>query len=335
MNITFNIDNNFAKTYYPYFDGESKLPKEILEKIDLDKEYFKEKYQAKRYFTTNGEATIIHLGKVDTLTLEMVRRFGSIAVSSAKKNYDKDFNLSLDYTFFEKSNNPLKLEEIIYAAVEGLDLTNYSYDKFKTQSDKKFKIESVNILSDKNIDFEKIVNKFGILKESIYLTRDLVNAPANVVNIDYIQNEAKRIANSNKLTINIKNKDDLLKEGFNLLYNVGKAGIEPPRLIEINYNAGKEYPKICLVGKGIVFDTGGLNLKPENYMLDMKSDMAGAATALSLINCISELKLNVNVTSLLPLAENAIDANSYRPGDVIIGYNKNLLRYLIPMQRGD
>ena len=110
--------------------------------------------------------------------------------------------------------------------------------------------------------------------------------------------------------------------GMNLLVAVGEAGNQDPRLIELKYNAGKNFPTVCLVGKGIVFDTGGLNLKPGAALDDMKIDMAGAATVLGIIDSAANMKIPINIIGLIPLAENSIDSNSYHPGDVIIGYNK-------------
>ena len=90
----------------------------------------------------------------------------------------------------------------------------------------------------------------------------------------------------------------------------------------MNYSTNKKNPTVCLLGKGIIFDSGGLNLKPSDSLFEMKCDMAGAATVLGLINAISKLKLKVNIHAIIPLAENAVDKESYRPSDIFTAYNK-------------
>ncbi|HPO50358.1 MAG TPA: leucyl aminopeptidase, partial [Spirochaetota bacterium] len=325
MKINLSKNRTNAKSFYPYFDDSNSVSKEINERIIKDKDYFSKKYQIKKYFLDNGEITVIRLGKKSDFDLETSRRFGSIVINTAKKDYDENFDIILDSDFFD---NNFSKEDSTYALLEGLYLTNYEYDIFKTKEGKKFEIKSINLTSDKEIDFEKIDNKAQNVRDAIFLTRDLVNAPANVVNIATLQKEAERIANENNLKLKVKDKNALLKEGFNLLYSVGKAGAEEPRLVEIEYKYDETSPNICLIGKGIVFDTGGLNLKPENFMADMKSDMAGAGSALSLIEYIAKSKMPINVTTIMPLAENAIDSNSYRPGDVILGYNKKSVEIL-------
>ncbi|HOV13412.1 MAG TPA: leucyl aminopeptidase family protein, partial [Spirochaetota bacterium] len=328
MQILLNKSILSTKLFYPYIEDLQLLPKDILDKVLEDKDFFNKIYQSKRYFLNQNEVVVIHLGKKEGLSLETLRRFGSIIVNTAKKNYDTNFDICFDIKKVSEFKNDMSEESIFYSLMEGIFLTDYEYDKFKTKKDKKFEIKKINIISDTQVNFEKLKEKLDIIKNAIFLTRDLVNAPANVVNINYIEDEARRVAKDNNLKITVINKEQLVKDGFNLLYSVGKAGSEPPRLIELGYSCGKNVPNICLIGKGIVFDTGGLNLKPENFMSDMKSDMAGAGSVLSLIECISKLKLDVNVTALLPLAENAIDSNSYRPGDVIFGYNKKSVEIL-------
>jgi leucyl aminopeptidase len=207
-------------------------------------------------------------------------------------------------------------------------LTDYQFDKLISDNTKKFTISKIDIVYENSIDFNAIYKKIEIISSSINIIRDLVNYPANIANIDFIENEVRKIAKKNSLEVKLFNEKELLKKGFNLIYSVGKAGNEEPRLIEVSYKSGNKQPNICIVGKGIVFDSGGLNLKPDTFMADMKQDMSGSAIVLGIIKIVSELKLNINLTILMPLAENAIDGNSMRPSDVVTAYNKKTVEIL-------
>ena len=126
----------------------------------------------------------------------------------------------------------------------------------------------------------------------------------------------------NKLKIKILNEKQIQKEKLNLIYNVGKGSSNPPRLIIVEYNGNpKSKEKIALVGKGLTYDSGGLNLKPTGYIETMKLDMGGAATVLGAFKTAVELKIKKNIVLVIGTAENAIDANSYKPGDVIKSYD--------------
>ncbi len=152
--------------------------------------------------------------------------------------------------------------------------------------------------------------------ESIFLTMDLINHPANILTTDKF---AKIITSHfSKKSCNVTEiiGEDLLKNNLPLIYEVGKASDNKPRLVDIRW--GKQSnPKVTLIGKGITFDTGGLDIKPSSGMLLMKKDMGGAANILGLTNMIIGNNLNVNLRVLIPIAENSISSNSFRPGDIL------------------
>ena len=152
--------------------------------------------------------------------------------------------------------------------------------------------------------------------EAVTLLRNLVNTPANDLGTDELADIAKKVAKKFKAKTKIIHDDDLLKKNFPLIYTVGKASPRRPQLVDIKWGSSK-HPKITIVGKGIIYDTGGLNLKPGQFMRDMKKDMGGAAHALGVAYMIMALKLPVQLRVLLPIAENAVAGNSYRPGDIL------------------
>lgn len=156
----------------------------------------------------------------------------------------------------------------------------------------------------------------GRALSATYLARDLVNTPAEDMGPDALEAEARRVAEASGATISVITGDDLLKENYPLIHTVGRAAATAPRLISLDWgNEGD--PRLVLIGKGVCFDSGGLNLKPGEGMALMKKDMGGAANALALAQMVMEARLPVRLTVLIPAVENAVSGSSFRPGDIL------------------
>lgn len=152
--------------------------------------------------------------------------------------------------------------------------------------------------------------------EASWLARDLVNTPTNDMGPDALQAAAETVANENGAEIEIIAGDALLAQNYPLIHAVGRAAAQAPRLVHISWG-DPNAPRVALVGKGVTFDTGGLDIKPSAGMRMMKKDMGGAAHALALGQLIMQSKLNVRLEVFLAIVENAISADAFRPGDVI------------------
>ena len=146
--------------------------------------------------------------------------------------------------------------------------------------------------------------------------RNLINTPANVLGPAALAKAALDLGEVHGAHVETIVGDDLLERNFPLIHAVGRAGHEAPRLVDLRWSGADDGPRIVLVGKGVTFDTGGLDIKPSAGMLIMKKDMGGAATALSLASMIMDAKLPVSLRVLLPIVENAIASDAFRPGDV-------------------
>jgi leucyl aminopeptidase len=146
--------------------------------------------------------------------------------------------------------------------------------------------------------------------------RDLVNTPANDMGPAALEKAATGLARKHGATLRTVRGDDLLKRRFPLVHAVGKGAAEAPRLVDIRWGERRSGPRITLVGKGVCFDTGGLDIKPDAAMSLMKKDMGGAATALAAASMIMDAALPVELRVILPIVENSVSANSFRPGDV-------------------
>ncbi len=154
------------------------------------------------------------------------------------------------------------------------------------------------------------------IAEGVFLTRDLVNTPTNDMGPEALEAAARTLGKRHNADISVTKGDELLAQNFPMIHAVGRASAEAPRLIDLVWGP-KEAPKITLVGKGVCFDTGGLDIKPASSMLLMKKDMGGAANVLGLASMVMAAKLPVRLRVLIPAVENSISANAFRPGDVL------------------
>src|SRR3954451_6926087 len=153
------------------------------------------------------------------------------------------------------------------------------------------------------------------MAEAAALARDLINTPSNDMGPEELAQAAQALATRFGATFNCIVGDELVKQNFPLIHAVGMASPRGPRLIDLSWG-DSAHPKVTLVGKGVCFDTGGLDLKPSSGMLIMKKDMGGAANVLALARMVMDAKLKVRLRMLIPAVENAVSGNSFRPLDI-------------------
>ncbi len=153
--------------------------------------------------------------------------------------------------------------------------------------------------------------------EAVWIARDLINTPANDLGPGELEHAARQLAERHGAAVTSIVGDDLLARNFPMIHAVGRASTRAPRLIDLAWGR-EDAERVTLVGKGICFDTGGLDIKPSAAMLIMKKDMGGAATALALGHMIMSARLDVRLRILVPAAENSISGNAFRPGDVLM-----------------
>ena len=186
-------------------------------------------------------------------------------------------------------------------------MLGYQYDKYKKKSGK-----DIRLVAPEWAD----VTKIEAMAAAEALCRDLVNTPASDMGPDELAKRAADLAKEFDCRFEEIVGDDLLKHDFPLIHAVGRASAKAPRLIDFRH--GTAGPKVVLVGKGVCFDTGGLNLKPGGSMGLMKKDMGGAANVLGLASMIMQLKLPVQLRVLIPAVENSVSSASFRPQDILI-----------------
>lgn len=189
----------------------------------------------------------------------------------------------------------------------GWALGAYSFTRYKSAARK-----PAQLLVPKGCDKARV----QALAEAMFLARDLINTPANDLLPTQLAEVCVSVAKQGKAKGQIIAGEDLLKQNYPLIYTVGKGSADAPRLADIRW--GKTgAPKVTLVGKGVCFDTGGLDIKPSSGMRLMKKDMGGAAVALALAQLVMARGLNVQLRVLIPMVENAVSGNAMRPLDVV------------------
>jgi leucyl aminopeptidase len=154
------------------------------------------------------------------------------------------------------------------------------------------------------------------LSEGVFLARDLINTPTSDMGPQQLEDAVHTLARRFKAKVDVTTGDALLKANFPMIHAVGRASTEAPRLIDLTWGRSSA-PKVTLVGKGVCFDTGGLDIKPASNMLLMKKDMGGAANVLGLASMLMAAKLDIRLRVLIPAVENAISGNAFRPSDIL------------------
>lgn len=261
----------------------------------------------------DGRVLALGLGKKEAINAEVLRRAFSSAVRFAQSKKIKTLHL----IFPERSK--ISREESLKAIAEGIFLTNYAFSRLKSD----LKENPVQLLEE--IVFvgveprdEALLSKYFLIATAVYSVRDEVNANSDDKTPKMLSDWALSLAHQTSgLKASVLDKKQIEKEKMGLLLAVSRGAAVDPCLITLSYQGNpKSSQHTVLVGKGVTYDTGGLALKSAENMLTMKTDMAGAATVLGVVQTAAALRLKVNVTAVVPATENAIDAKSYKNGDV-------------------
>ena len=208
--------------------------------------------------------------------------------------------------------------ESVRAVAQGLVAGAYRYTEYKSDKTAAATLTSAVILgAPKSVrGLTAAVRKGKAIAESVNFARDLVNRPPNDLNPVTLARAASTESRKLGLSCRVWNKARIEKEGMNLLLAVNKGSAIEPRVIHVVYKPARAEKKVVFVGKGLTFDSGGLCIKPGGSMVDMKCDMAGAASTLGIVFAAARLKLPVEVHAVVGSTENMTGAKAYRPGDV-------------------
>jgi leucyl aminopeptidase len=193
-----------------------------------------------------------------------------------------------------------------FLAALGFHLGAYRFDRYRAARD-------LPVLADTPGADAAEVRR---LTDAAYLARNLINTPANDLGPDALEAEIRSLAGRHGMDVTTVLGDQLLEQNLPLIHTVGRAAAQAPRLLDLRWG-DPGHPLVTLVGKGVTFDTGGLDIKPASGMALMKKDMGGAANILGLAHAVMDAGLRLRLRVLVPVVENAISASAFRPGDVL------------------
>ena len=295
--------------------------------VSLKKKEFSGEFGEMKAINTLGKidarkVLVVGLGKKKEYSLEVLRRASALSLKAGRNGGSKVV-ASLLHTF---GIDRTAIADRVQAMCEGALLGSYQFVRFKTQEKEKIKkVEQFVVIEKVIADATKGMRKANILSSAVMHVRDLVNIPANIVTPTYLANEALKLK---KLGVKVRvfNKKDAKRMGMNAFLAVTSGSAQEPKFVVMEYGSGKD--TVAVVGKGITFDSGGLDIKPSKYMEDMKQDMAGAATVIGIMEAIARLKLKKRVVGAFVACENMPSATAYRPGDVITTYNKKTIEVM-------
>jgi leucyl aminopeptidase len=253
------------------------------------------------------------LGKKEKIKADIIRMAAAYSFNKAK-------DLNAKNLTFENLGSKILGEEAIKGVVDGAILANYEFKKYKNKKkEKKAKIEDIYLIGGKKL--QKVVSPTKIAAEATNHVRDLVNEPGNILKPVDLARLAKKLANQMGLGCTIFDKNRLKVEKMQGLLAVGQGSHHPPCFIHLAHLPKEAQKRVVLLGKGITFDTGGLNIKPYVHMKTMKSDKAGACVVFGVLEAVARLNLPIEVHGLIPAAENMPGGNAFRPDDIIVFKN--------------
>lgn len=260
---------------------------------------------------------LLGMGEYDLTNADTLRRSAARAMRRARALKVDDFTLLLPM------NERVSFTDAAQVTAEGLELGAYRYLEHKStlKPEEQQRIEHMTLLVEHPITSAEVqasVASGQAIARGVMRARNLANAPGNVLTPTRLGEVAQEIGAQGGIATTVLGLDDLKAQGFGGLLAVGQGSAEPPCFIIMEYGQpGPDRPTICLVGKGITFDTGGVSMKAAANMDDMKMDMGGAAAVLGTMQAVAELGLPLHVVALISAAENMVSGRAYKPGDII------------------
>lgn len=294
----------------------------LIKEYVIEKDKFEAKFGQTYILPTYGKIAaakvlIAGLGKKEEFDIAKIRELGAKLIKKCETTLKPK---TVCVTPYGEGVNGISAYDAAKALVHGALLGAYKFEKYL--SEKKISIETFEIIENNDALFEEVEKgaKTGeTIAQAVNIARDLVNEPAMVVTPEYLANAALEIKG---IETKVLEEDEAGNLGMGAFLAVSHGSVEEPKFIHMKYTPqGTPSKKIALIGKGLTFDSGGLNLKPPKSMRTMKCDMSGAAAVLGIMNKIAELKPNVEIHALIAATENMPGCGAYKPGDILRAMN--------------
>ena len=259
---------------------------------------------------------LVGLGKEEYINLDKVREATGKAIKKLKELGITNIFLRVPHT------EAIKLEELIKAMATSAELANYTFNKYKTDA-KEEKELNVSIsrcgVKEATKEIEDAINEGVEVAKGIIIARNLVNEPSNVIYPETLAEAAVNAGRESGFEVEVHGVEKIKALKMEAFYNVAKGSVKEPKLIVMRYFGDKDNKEnvLGLVGKGLTYDSGGYSIKPTTGMVDMKSDMGGAASVIGALSVIAKRGLKLNVIAVIAACENLISGDAYKPGEVI------------------
>ena len=301
---------------------------------DSSEKHYSEKHYSEKHssgkHSSGKHSSGKHSSEKDNELFEELRVSGHLIYNIMKNNFVRNCNLLP--LLGEHHDKSVKIRNMIECILEGMMLSSYKFDKYKTphaldsKPDLQYHLDNVYLLNALSITQKNLV-KLEILVRSVFLARDLVNEPANDNRISRYLESVRGVIKQFKIPVELEvlDKKTLENMGMGLVLGVGKGSTpeNAPCMVIIKYKPKThiDKPDWVLLGKGITFDTGGLDLKNSKNMLDMKSDLSGAAAVVSFLLGYAQSGGSQCIYTICPFAENSISSSAVKPSDVLKAYD--------------
>lgn len=259
---------------------------------------------------------LVGLGKEEYINLDKVREATGKAIKKLKELGITNIFLRVPHT------EAIKLEELIKAMATSAELANYTFNKYKTDA-KEEKELNVSIsrcgVKEATKEIEDAINEGVEVAKGIIIARNLVNEPSNFIYPETLAEAAVNAGRESGFDVEVHGVEKIKALKMEAFYNVAKGSVKEPKLIVMRYFGDKDNKEnvLGLVGKGLTYDSGGYSIKPTTGMVDMKSDMGGAASVIGALSVIAKRGLKLNVIAVIAACENLISGDAYKPGEVI------------------
>jgi leucyl aminopeptidase len=268
---------------------------------------------------------VVGAGKKDRVNANHLRRLAGTAVRHVRARGLHD----LAWFVGDPSTDTPALQ----AMVEGAILADYDGDRYRTERNSERRIDRLHLATGGALPTEPeraAVERGRIIAEAQNFTRDLVNEPSNRMTPRHLAQQAVDLAARWGLQCEIFGPEDIQRMKMGAFWSVAQGSEEPPRLIVLRYShpQAPESPLVGLIGKGITFDTGGISIKPAENMHEMKTDMAGGATMLGVMQALAQLRPKLRVVTVIPATENMPSGEAYKPGDVVTSMSGKTIEVL-------
>ena len=297
----------------------------FLTRVLVSKDFDGKKGQSSLLYVqgeTMSRVLLVGLGKESEVSIRTWKIAMGAAITQLQSKKITHVSVSLPDVLKKKFTTLVLARETLIAA----EIANYSFDEYKKEDSRPTLVQTLHVVESQTKFHKEItagLKEGSVIAEATNNTRHLGNTPPHIMTPTFLAAQAKKLEKlSDKISVKVLGQKEVEKLKMGCFLGVAQGSSLEPKFIIVEYLAGKKADKpTVLVGKGITFDSGGISLKPGDYLMDMKFDMLGGATVLGIIQSLAQLGVKKNIIGLIPACENMPSGTAYRPDDILIAMN--------------